>query len=411
MTGCYTSIMVSAKVPITLFRPGAGGLPPYLAGRDRELAKMKPLRESLRDGTTPSRDIVLYGPRGNGKTVLMKEFLRRAIRKDKGIPNLQVIRLTPNQIRDLPALCRHLVLERPGRKLLDRIKSIRQVDLKLTETGMPGMAITFETPAETRLLPDILRDRARAGPTAIAVDEAHTLDREVGRELLNLAQNLRDEKECPVLLMLAGTPGLRTRLGAMNATFWDRCRKIPVPLLNDSDAAAALTHPLEQYGVKFDDEALREVVSESNGYPFFVQLWGAALTQDASLGERVTKSCVHKARPDFEEEKNAYYAERYGELKRRGVLEAAERVAPLFIGTDSRIDEDAVLSAMEARIRERAPGGAGGRFDGQLDALDHLVQLGYIWGDAAEGYLAGIPSLMDYVESRARGSRVTNRLT
>ena len=280
------------------------------------------------------------------------------------------------------------------------------MDLKLTETGMPGMAITFETAAETRLLPEILRDRAHAEPTATAVDEAHTLDREVGRELLNLVHNLRDEKECPVLLMLAGTPGLRTRLGAMNATFWDRCRKIPVPLLNESDAAAALTHPLEQYGVYFDDEALREVVGESNGYPYLVQLWGAALTQDAAIGKRVTKSCVHKARPDFEEEKNAYHAERYGELKRRGVLEAAESVAPLFIDADSQIDEDAILSAIEAQTGEQPLDGAHDR----LDTLDHLVQLGYIWGDAAEGYLAGIPSLMDYVESRAHGSRVTNRL-
>lgn len=62
---------------------------------------------------------------------------------------------------------------------------------------------------------------------------------------------------------------------------------------------------------------------------------------------------------------------------------------------------------MKARTKERTSDGASSR----LDALDHLVQLGYIWGDAADGYLAGIPSLMDYVESRAHGSHVTDRLT
>ena len=41
------------------------------------------------------------------------------------------------------------------------------------------------------------------------------------------------------------------------------------------------------------------------------------------------------------------------------------------------------------------------------ESLTRLVQLGYIWGDAAEGYLSGIPSLMDYVESRANGMRNT----
>ncbi len=329
----------------------------------------------------------------------MKEFLRRAARKDKGIPNLQVIRLTPNQIRDLPALCRHLVLERPGRKLLDRIKSVKQLDFKLSETGMPGMAISFETPAETRLLPEILRDRGRAGPTVIAVDEAHVLEHEVGQELLNLVQALRDERECPVLLMLAGTPGLRAHLGAMNATFWDRCRKIPVCLLNESDAAEALAQPLEKYGVAFDQDALQEVLGESNGYPYFVQLWGAALTQDLTQGQRITQSCVDRARPAFEEEKSAYYAERYDEIKRPGVLGAAELVAPLFTGHSNRVDEDDVLSAMD----EHAVGGE----PNSTEFLTHLVQLGYIWGDAADGYLSGIPSLMDYVESRANGMRNT----
>lgn len=389
--------MVSARVPINLFRPGAGGLPPYLAGRDQELEKIKPLEESLRDGSTPSRDVVLYGPRGNGKTVLMKEFLRRAARKDKGIPNLQVIRLTPNQIRDLPALCRHLVLERPGRKLLDRIKSVKQLDLTLSETRMPGMAISFETPAETRLLPEILRDRGRAGPTVIAVDEAHVLEQEVGQELLNLVQALRDDRECPVLLMLAGTPGLRAHLGSMNATFWDRCRKIPVCLLNEREAAEALVQPLRQYGVAFEQDALQEVLAETNGYPYFVQLWGAALTQELAQGQRITQSCVSRARPAFEEEKSAYYAERYDEIKRRGVLGAAEAIAPLFASHTNRVDEDDVLSAMEEDSAAGEPAIS--------ESLIRLIQLGYIWGDAAEGYLSGVPSLMEYVESHANGMR------
>ena len=383
--------MTEAKVPRDLFSPGAGGFPPYLAGRDEALKKLAPMEASLREGRSPSRDVVVYGPRGNGKTVLINAFLRRAGDKKGGIPKLQIIRLTPDDIPDVGALYRHLVLDRPGRRLLERIQSIKRLYLKLSETKFPGLGIGFDTPAQTRLLPDILRDRARAGPTVLAVDAAHVLDPVVGQTLLNLVQKMRDEEKCPVLLMLVGTPGLKPHLGTMKSTFWNRGIQIAVDLLDERDAAAALTKPLADYSVTFDDEALQDVVAESDGYPFFIQLWGGALTRDLAQGQRITGACVDDARPAFEKEKNAYFAERYSELERRELLKPAERLTPLFADPKRRVREDVILAA----IADHTPAGEGNkRF-----VLDQLSDLGYIWGDAANGYVPGIPSLIKFVDA------------
>ena len=53
------------------FQAGDGGLPPYLAGREYEQDLCLAFVSRLRLGRPPPREIVFYGPRGNGKTALL----------------------------------------------------------------------------------------------------------------------------------------------------------------------------------------------------------------------------------------------------------------------------------------------------------------------------------------------------
>ena len=72
------------------FRPGPGGLPPYLAGRESEQALYLALLGDLQDGLAPPREVVLSdGPRGNGKTALLAWLQQEAA----AYPEIDVLRL------------------------------------------------------------------------------------------------------------------------------------------------------------------------------------------------------------------------------------------------------------------------------------------------------------------------------
>jgi hypothetical protein len=44
--------------------------------------------------------------------------------------------------------------------------------------------------------------------------------------------------------------------------------------LSDSDARSAIGKPLREQGVEISDEALASIVSQTHGYPYFLQEWG-----------------------------------------------------------------------------------------------------------------------------------------
>ena len=53
------------------FTPGTGQLPPYLAGRENEQGQFKQILANMAAGRSPGTDMVMYGLRGMGKTVLL----------------------------------------------------------------------------------------------------------------------------------------------------------------------------------------------------------------------------------------------------------------------------------------------------------------------------------------------------
>ena len=336
-----------------LFTPGDGAAPPALTGREREEALLLQCLADLLGGTAPPHNVALMGPRGNGKTVLLKWFERAC----RHAGRVDIARLSPSRIRTEQAL----------------------VDLLL--------------PAE-RLIA-----RCRAKPMVVLLDEAHTLPRDVGELLLNVSQEVR--AEAPFLLVLAGTPGLPAHLGTMNASFWSRLSKgrLGIGLLSDAAAHAALVEPLTAHGVDIDADTLTAVVEESQRYPYFIQVWGEALWDEllATGGTRLTAAHAHAARPNVIARVTDYYQDRYRELETGALLPAAVAMAALFqAGAAATASDHAVDAALAETGAEAAE---------QLAAREALHRLGYIWSPPGQlppvVWIAGIPSLMTHVLDRA----------
>ena len=249
--------------PQRLFAPGDGATPPALTGREREEAVLTRCLADLLAGTSPPHDVVLTGPRGNGKTVLLNWFEHAC--RDHGT-DVDVVNLTPDDIPTRDALI-DVLSPRGIARLLPRKIGVAAVGS--VEWAPPsGGAGTLRAK---------LTARCRRKPLVVLLDEAHTLDLGVGRMLLNASQQVR--ANAPFLLVLAGTPGLAAHLGAMNASFWRRLGegRLGIGLLSDAATRAALVEPLAAHGTSLDADALNAVIDDSQRYPYFIQVWGRAL--------------------------------------------------------------------------------------------------------------------------------------
>ena len=131
-------------------------------------------------------------------------------------------------------------------------------------------------------LDEALDARTRKKPPVLLLDEAHTLAERVGCTLLSASQQVG--RELPFLLVLAGTPNLRSHLNTMNASFWSRADRRPVGRLDSEATAAAIREPLQSEDIAIDEDALAHVVRENHGYPHFVQRCGGRRWSRAPAG-------------------------------------------------------------------------------------------------------------------------------
>ena len=384
----------SSRLPsslLRLFRPGSGVEPPLLAGRAAPLQEFKLLLSNLQARRNPPRDVVLYGPRGNGKTALLNVF--RNICRRAGI---DVVSLTPERLANNAELASRLLYNDTA-EIGNLLQGLRPDTLSvkaplLGEANWRQLSPDEQDRYQTRHLESLLAARCQNNPLVVAVDEAHMLDIEVGRALLNLSQNLRGEHTAPFLLVLAGTPNLEMHLSRIGATFWDRAKVMGIGILSPEATREALVKPLADYEITFEEESLARVTDESQQYPYFVQEWGQALCQAIfEAGKlQIDTAILNTAKPIFQKAQAVYYGRRYREIEAQGLLPAAAAVARAF-RSEELLDADTMTERMSASLPEAIQPTTN-------QTINQLADLGYIWRQPDSVlWERGIPSLMDYV--------------
>ena len=373
-----------------LFTPGAGVVPPYLAGREQEQGYFDRCIKALKNRKPISQDMIVYGPRGNGKTALLGYLKKEALQKEGEA--LDILWETPDEMETLSELPDRLIAgSKP--KIQDWFQSVEVS----ANAGVVAGKTQLGNPRQKPTVRELLEKRSQDKPFVLIIDEAHTLKPEIGKVLLNASQQVRREGN-PFLLVLAGTPNLKSALGKSNASFWERSEKIRLGRLSPDEAGQAVNVPLEQVGISFAPGVVENIVERAHCYPFFLQVWGDCLARRlAQTGQtEITLDTVKEVDATVTRKRDDMYQDRFAEIIRMELLAVATSVADAFMQSGKPHLHGSVL--MEA-IAKGMAGQDEPVTDGRImENLEQLSHLGYVWRTGGYDYEPGIPSLMTFVQ-------------
>lgn len=285
------------------FAPGAGTPPPELAGRDDLREMVRVAIERVRRGL-PTKSILMVGLRGVGKTVLLDRM-----HDDAEAAGIHTVRIEAPESRSLPALLapqlRQALLrlsrneqakalaQRALRALAGFAKALK-IKYQDIEVGVdfdpePGLADNGDLEHDLQALLEAVGAAAQKAGTALVlfIDELQYVEEDQLAALIT-ALHRTAQRRLPVVLVGAGLPQLRGRMGQAKS-YAERLFDFPeIGALAEPAAKIAIRKPAEAQGVEIKEDALRRIVKETHGYPYFLQEWGkhawdAAIASPISL--------------------------------------------------------------------------------------------------------------------------------
>lgn len=269
------------------FAPGAGNIPPELAGREAILhdAQIAIQRALI---AKSSRSQMLLGLRGVGKTVLLNKIEEMAegaghvtsfieAPEERALSELLVPKI--NQ-----ALRKLSISENAKATVYRAFRALRSFasafsvsygEASISVDPEAGVADSGEMEADLPELFVSVGEAAKAAGKAwtLLIDEVQYLRSE---DLAALIVSLHrvNQKNLPVLFFGAGLPQVAALSGDAKSYAERLFHYPPVGPLGETAAATAIRQPIEDEGQSIDTTAIEEIFAKTRGYPYFLQEWG-----------------------------------------------------------------------------------------------------------------------------------------
>jgi hypothetical protein len=271
------------------YSPGAGSPPPALAGRDHLREQVRVAIARIRRGNS-AKSILMVGLRGVGKTVLLDRM-----RADAEAVGVHTIRIEAPENRSLPALLApqlrlallrlsHLdaakVMAQRGLRALAGFVGSLKIKYQDIEVGLdlapePGLADNGDLEGDLGALLQQVGQAALNGNTALVmfIDELQYLQEDQFGALISALHRCAQNK-LPITVVGAGLPQLRGLAGSAKS-YAERLFDFPtIGPLKREEAELAILKPARDEGEDFTPEAVVEIISQTRGYPYFLQEWG-----------------------------------------------------------------------------------------------------------------------------------------
>lgn len=285
------------------YRPGAGHLPPFLAGRADEQARFK---RSIHQ-PHPNENFLVTGLRGFGKTVLL-DRMRQIAEESYWIwvgndlsesSSLSEERLALRILTDLAQTIAAKLLDADGTLAMDVAGtsghgSERNLDrnqevfaaLKAVYERAPGLQSDRLKAVLSRA--GSLAARARASGIILAYDEAQCLTDHAERNefpmsmlVETVASMQKQDAPVPILLVLCGLPQVQDAL-TETRTYTERMFQVfTLDRLSRDDTWTAIANPISNLTppLYVSNDLIGKVVDLSGGYPYLIQFFGKELVE------------------------------------------------------------------------------------------------------------------------------------
>lgn len=327
------------------FAPGAGTPPPELAGRDALREALRVALERARIGRH-AKSAMLVGLRGSGKTVLLDR-----IRADAEAAGIHTIRIEAPEGRSLPAILApqlRLALLRLSQVAKAKALAVRglralagfSTKLKLKysdiEVGFdfepePGLADNGDLEHDLQALFEQVGRAAKAAGTALAIfiDELQYVDEDQLAALIT-AMHRTEQHQLPVVLVGAGLPQLRGRMGNAKS-YAERLFDFPeIGPLPDAAAERAIRIPLENEEVDIEPKALARLIRVTHGYAYFLQQWGYHAWEQAATSPLTQRDVTQASASAIAALDESFFRVRFDRLtpKEKRYLRAMAELGP-----------------------------------------------------------------------------------
>lgn len=275
------------------YRPGAGMMPEKLAGRElhrdwwgRQLSTTRSF------GHPAARHRAIHGLRGIGKTILLRTFREEA--QHAGFVAISIEASRDESLRDSllkrvqrpdPTTAKHPA----WRDTLARISSfnigVAGVELGASVERQPAMD-AHEFQAMLRDVAEAIHDKHKTG-LAILIDEAQQAAPRDLKAISGAIHQLNQDGHPPLCLVLTGLPDLPRALVEADSYAVRLYEHYELGHLTRDESMEALIAPALGHGVRWQPDAANAVADYCQGYPAFIQEYGAVIW-DHALGTDAT---------------------------------------------------------------------------------------------------------------------------